>query len=133
VRKILGITASTTYTKHYYIGTERIASALGTMKNLGLLCEVVWPGDQTIITEMGAKTIAAGNALIADFFSFEKDLHLPEPYLYETYICADLDHHPENYDAYWYHPDHLAHVVFIVLSVREPPLSVWAARIILLI
>src|SRR5690606_35388901 len=63
--------------------------------------------DQTIITEMGTKTIAARTALIADYFSFEKDLHLPEPYLYETYICGDLDHHPENYDAYWYHPDHL--------------------------
>ena len=101
-------TSITKYTKYYYIGTERIASALGTMNNLGLLCENNWPGDQMIVDEMAEKTVEAGDALVGDYLSFEKDLQLPEPYLYENYLpCESLFHEPANYDAYWYHPDHL--------------------------
>src|SRR5690606_35620113 len=46
--EVLERTSITKYTKHYYIGTERISSAIGTMKNLGLLCENNWPGNNDL-------------------------------------------------------------------------------------
>jgi len=45
----------TTYTKHYYIGSERINSKLGTVNNLGLLCEEMRPSTD-LINEMNSRT-----------------------------------------------------------------------------
>src|SRR5690554_2221216 len=51
----------TTYTKHYYIGSERINSKLGTVNNLGLLCEEM--GSYDLINDMNSRTQQANQQL----------------------------------------------------------------------
>lgn len=105
----------TKYTKHYYIGSERVASALGTVNDLGLLCEQSDFPDATIIERMNDKVDEAGTNLTEDYATFEKNLVLQEPFHYGTgmQLICDGNHDPELYAAYWYHPDHLGSSSYI--------------------
>src|SRR5690625_6525548 len=110
----------TTYTKHYYIGSERINSKLGTVNNLGVLCEET--GSYDLISEMNTRTVNAGNQLKNLYNYLDKDLDIDAPYLYSTshsLVCGFKSHNPKMYDAYWYHPDHLGSSSFITNTTGE--------------
>ncbi|MBA3985246.1 MAG: hypothetical protein H0X63_01390, partial [Flavobacteriales bacterium] len=94
------------YTKHYYIGTERINSALGTYKNLGILCNTMGVSPQQIAL-MDQKVMDASEALIENYQKFDKITEIGPAFLYrdKTFECRPA-HDPKLYDSYWYHPDH---------------------------
>src|SRR5690625_1810500 len=118
----------TTYTKHYYtstplstsIGSERINSKLGTVKDLGVLCEQI--GGNDLIDEMNRRAMDAGERLEDLHTDLDKDLRLNSPYPYSPehqFVCDFKSHNPELYDAYWYHPDHLGSSSFITYTTGE--------------
>src|SRR5690625_2626431 len=118
----------TTYTKHYYtstplstsIGSERINSKLGTVKDLGDLCEQI--GGNDLIDEMNRRAMDAGERLEDLHTDLDKDLRLNSPYPYSPehqFVCDFKSHNPELYDAYWYHPDHLGSSSFITNTTGE--------------
>ena len=107
------------YTKHYYastslstgIGSERIASFLGTKQDVGLYCD----SETTLIPPMDAKVLEAGDALEDVFAHFDKTFDLDTPYLYGSnsrIICAPAQI-TQGFGAYWYHPDHLGSSSYI--------------------
>ncbi|SDX31441.1 RHS repeat domain-containing protein [Aequorivita viscosa] len=100
------------YTKHYYastplstgIGTERIASVIGSKRGLGAYCFSDNPS--VSLEAMEIKVDAAGTAVQEAFAHFEKTITLPRPFLFSSgrYNCSGV-HVPEDYTAFWYHPD----------------------------
>src|SRR5690554_2671645 len=111
----------TTYTKHYYIGSERINSKLGTVNNLGLLCEEMRPSTD-LINEMNDRANGANKWLEKLYHYLNKELEIATPYLYSTghsLVCGFKSHNPKLYDAYWYHPDHLGSSSFITNTTGE--------------
>src|SRR5690554_1656885 len=111
----------TTYTKHYYIGSERINSKLGTVNNLGLLCEEMRPSTD-LINEMNDRANGANKWLEKLYHYLDKELEIATPYLYNrnhTLVCDFKSHNPKLYDAYWYHPDHLGSSSYITNTTGE--------------
>src|SRR5690554_516080 len=111
----------TTYTKHYYIGSERINSKLGTVNYLGVLCEEMEPSTD-LINEMNSRTQGANQQLNKLYQDLDKELEIDSPYLYSTrhsLVCSFKSHNPMLYDAYWYHPDHLGSSSFITNTTGE--------------
>src|SRR5690554_6847879 len=107
------------YTKHYYastslstgIGSERIASFLGTKQSVGLYCD----SETTLIPPMDAKMLEAGDALGDVFAHFDKTFDLDTPHLYgsgTSVICGPTQI-TQGFGAYWYHPDHLGSSSYI--------------------
>src|SRR5699024_7830245 len=73
----------TRYTKHYFIGSERLNSTIGSQKNLGVLCEPIYGTiSREIVTEMNNKVENAGQALKSDYTTFDKIVDLDDPYFY---------------------------------------------------
>ncbi|MDT0294909.1 toxin TcdB middle/N-terminal domain-containing protein [Mesonia ostreae] len=102
----------TKYTKHYYIGSERISSALGTLPSLGILCQANSPG-QALIEEVNLKLQQAEVAIGKDFISFDKQENLPPTLPTQIARACGKAHDDSKYDAYWYHPDHLGSSSYI--------------------
>src|SRR5690554_1032389 len=110
----------TTYTKHYYLGSERINSKLGTVKDLGVLCEQM--GGNDLIEEMNRRVEEADERLEDLHTDLDKDIRLNSPYLYSRehqFVCDFKSHNPKMYDAYWYHSDHLGSSSFITNTTGE--------------
>src|SRR5690554_1842629 len=108
------------YTKHYYastslstgIGSERIASFLGTKQDVGLYCD---QESGLLIAPLDAKVLEAGQALEDVFAHFDKTIDLDTPYLYgngANFACSTTQL-TEAFGAYWYHPDHLGSSSYI--------------------
>src|SRR5690554_1229776 len=108
------------YTKHYYastslstgIGSERIASFLGTKQSVGLYCD---QESGLLIAPLDAKVLEAGQALEDVFAHFDKTIDLDTPYLYgngANFACSTTQL-TEAFGAYWYHPDHLGSSSYI--------------------
>src|SRR5690554_7062599 len=113
------------YTKHYYastslstgIGSERIASFLGTKQDVGLYCD----SETTLIPPMDAKMLEAGDALGDVFAHFDKTFDLDTPHLYgsgTSVICGPTQI-TQGFGAYWYHPDHLGSSSYITNLAGE--------------
>jgi len=99
------------YTKHYYIGSERIASYLGTRQSVGMYCDQ----ETTLIAPLDAKVLEAGQVLEDVFAHFDKTIDLDMPYLYgnsRNFVCGPTQL-TEAFGAYWYHPDHLGSSSYI--------------------
>ncbi|WP_200791527.1 hypothetical protein [Aequorivita viscosa] len=100
------------YTKHYYastplstgIGTERIASVIGSKRGLGAHCPLDEPS--VSLEAMEIKVDAAGIAVQEAFAHFQKTITLPQPFLFSSgrYNCSSVQV-PEDYAVFWYHPD----------------------------
>tara|TARA_R110000850_G_C9994955_1_gene467523 strand:- start:1125 stop:11606 length:10482 start_codon:yes stop_codon:yes gene_type:complete len=104
----------TKYTKHYYIGSERIHSALGTVNNLGLLCEDM-EVSTAVVQLVDQKVIDASDAIVADHLKFDKEIFISPQVLYgttEAFTCS-FQHNDKVFAAYWYHPDHLGSSSYI--------------------
>src|SRR5699024_3937351 len=117
--RALGRAKVSTYTKHYYIGDQRVASVLGTTENLGALCGDIFANINDLNTQammqlMDNKTEAARQALDQHSAAFDQVLPLPQPLLYNgTMPSCKRYHTPDNYRAYWFHPDHLGSSSYI--------------------
>ncbi|WP_121667978.1 SpvB/TcaC N-terminal domain-containing protein [Mesonia aquimarina] len=102
------------YTKHYYNGSQRIASRLGTMKEeLGL-----YPRDlldnNSIMPELNENPIrglsnqrvnGAGNIIQNLYSEFNIDIPIPSP-IVEGYI-RKFEHDPALLGTFYFHSDHL--------------------------
>ncbi len=106
------------YTKHYYIGTERIASVIGSKRGLGAYCFSDNPS--VSLEAMEIKVDAAGTAVQEAFAHFEKTITLPQPFLFSSgrYNCSSVQV-PEDYAVFWYHPDHLGSSSYITNLAGE--------------
>ncbi|MGO3708257.1 MAG: SpvB/TcaC N-terminal domain-containing protein [Mesonia hippocampi] len=102
----------TTYTKHYYMGSQRISSAIGEYKSLGLLCEQNFWADWETILEVNTKVQNAQQAINKTYNFFNKETNIPLPFLYQNYLRCNPSNF-RNADAYWYHPDHLGSSTYI--------------------
>ena len=111
----------TKYTKHYYIGSERVASALGHTKHVGMLCEQSGFPEPDIITRMNEKVNFASEILETTYAAFDKDITLPQPFYYETrmILACDVSPIPDAYAPFWYHPDHLGSSSYITNLAGE--------------
>ncbi len=107
------------YTKHYYIGSERISSTLGTMKDLGLADAKDVDYFPDIRTTANHVVINATDALSATYTQLEQSISLPSPQIEGE--LNRYEHDAQMYDAYWYHSDHLGSSSYI--SNREGNVS----------
>jgi RHS repeat-associated protein len=99
------------HTKHYYIGLQRVSSALGTTYQLGLfpLMANNFFSNPSVMEDFrdvaNAKVHTATDALSATYSAMNQSVALPNPA-----VEGGVDTLPfENnlYDAYFYHSDHL--------------------------
>src|SRR5699024_2723702 len=114
----------TTYTKHYYVGAERIASVLGTTSHLGMLCPLLFSSEginpnapliSNAIQAMDGKTQTAAESIEGDYQAFGKTPNLEEPFLYEGKMprCGQMTHDASLYRPFYFHPDHLGSSSYI--------------------
>src|SRR5699024_10060048 len=90
-------------------------------KDLGIMCEQLGLY-QDLIDEMNRRVEEAGEQMNVLYSNLNKDLRLPTPHYYDddfNLICFEPSHHPELYDAYWYHPDHLGSSSYITNTSGE--------------
>jgi hypothetical protein len=79
------------------IGSERVASALGTVNDLGLLCEQSGIPEPEVIDRMNQKIMYAEEYLRIIYDAFEKDLVLGQPLFYGREVEFICGIHPINY------------------------------------
>lgn len=93
------------YTKHYYIGSERVSSTLGTVRDLGLFLEPLI-GMFPNIRPLADETVQEANTgLTNTYTAMEQGLNLNAPVIEGT--IKEFKHKPDTYDVYWHHSDHL--------------------------
>ncbi len=101
----------TSYTKHYYIGSQRVSSALGTTFRLGFFPNQAnnFFADLTAMEDFrdvaNAKVHTATAALSATYSAMNQSIALPNPAV--EGVSMTFLFYPELYDAYFYHSDHL--------------------------
>ena len=103
---------NSTYTKHYFIGTERINSTLGTTKTLGLYPSRIGAIFPNLRNHANISVQKANTGLTNTY----EDLGLyinPNPPVIEDNMVDDFIHNVKKFDAYWYHSDHLGSSSYI--------------------
>src|SRR5690606_30116020 len=99
------------YTKHYYIGSERVSSTLGTVRDLGLFLEPLI-GMFPNIRPLADETVQEANTgLTNTYTAMEQGINLNAPVIEGT--IKEFKHKPDMYDVYWYHSDHLGSSSYI--------------------
>jgi RHS repeat-associated protein len=99
------------YTKHYYIGSERINSTLGTTKDLGLYPPKI-EGMFTVIRNLANTAVQEANTGLTETYTdLEQTINLNAPVIEGNIIR--FEHDAKKYDAYWYHSDHLGSSSYI--------------------
>ncbi|TYC18042.1 hypothetical protein ES677_01300 [Bizionia gelidisalsuginis] len=103
------------YTKHYYVGSQRISSTLGTMKDLGLYPIMRSSWFQSIRDSANASVLSAYSGLYDSYTQLEQggNFNTPNSGGQEGDLAKPYVHIPEKYDAYWYHSDHLGSSSYI--------------------
>ena len=108
------------YTKHYYVGAERISSVTGIRSDMGLFFNGVYLHDffpSSIRTMSNDIVIEAGDALEEVYSTFDMEYTVPEPETEGTILIPGHTHyiHSDN-DMYFFHPDHLGSSSYITNS-----------------
>ncbi|GAA0749728.1 SpvB/TcaC N-terminal domain-containing protein [Gaetbulibacter jejuensis] len=104
------------YTKHYYIGAERIQSTLGTVRDLGLYPPKIEDMFEGIRTKADTIVQVANTGLSATYTALNQSISLGTcPYVgdYGEGNLQRYAHDADSYDAYWYHRDHLGSSSYI--------------------
>jgi len=99
------------YTKHYYSGSSRIASRLGSMVNLGLFptkATNIFPGIRDLANQ---QVIVASNGLRMTYLSLGQEVAVPFPVVEDD--LEDFLHPLDDPDSYWFHKDHLGSSSYI--------------------
>ncbi|MEM9547809.1 MAG: SpvB/TcaC N-terminal domain-containing protein [Bacteroidota bacterium] len=101
----------TSYTKHYYIGSNKITSTLGSISDLGLFptkATGMFPGIRAMADQ---QVITASDGLRSTYLQLGQNVTVPFPVAegnIEFYV-----HDQERADSYWYHKDHLGSSSYI--------------------
>ena len=105
----------TYYTKHYYIGAERVASTIGTKKELGLFPENVLSSsiEASIRPQANQSVIDAGTDLVNTYTALGQTLTLTAPVIEGVDDNYQRGHDDELFDTYFYHSDHLGSSSYI--------------------
>ena len=101
------------YTKHYYIGAERINSTIGTQNGLGLYpnkADNVWQQTATIRPMANDATETAHIGLQNTYAWLEQPFALPAPVIEGN---RRHTHYEDRFDTYYYHSDHLGSSSYI--------------------
>ncbi len=99
------------YTKHYYMGSERVHSTLGTATNLGLFpssMDNVFPSIRTLAN---ASVQEATTGVLTTYMALNQNVSLPTPIIEGE--LTRYAHDKTKYNAYWYHSDHLGSSSYI--------------------
>jgi RHS repeat-associated protein len=102
-----------THTKHYYIGSQRVSSALGTTFRLGFFPNQAnnFFSDLTAMEDFrdvaNAKVHTATAALSATYSAMNQSIALLNPAVEGSLDLNTLPFENNLYDAYFYHSDHL--------------------------
>jgi hypothetical protein len=109
-----------TYTKHYYIGAERVSAKTGTMADLGLFPNGFINQTNTGLTEIDTAVIKGASRLaITDAEVILKKVYttfLQTPPVLSWKREGDLNntnHNGQNLNIYYFHPDHLGSSSYI--------------------
>ncbi len=111
------------YTKHYYIGSERVSTKTGTMRvlpklSMGMFPEYTLDGtvQPAVVTDIrdksNAKVTAAGSFISMVFTSFAQTPPALNPII-ESTITATHKHDQDKLNIYYFHPDHLGSSSYI--------------------
>jgi len=108
------------YTKHYYMGTERISAKTGTFRDLGLYPDKMvldkFPGiNPTIIRNLSNQSVNDAETIVSYVYGqFDQTANIPEFNSFEEDELTDRStHDPKLYDAFYFHPDHLGSSSYI--------------------
>ncbi len=106
------------YTKHYYIGTERISSVTDTKSNLGHFIENLSYNDffpvSTLRAMSNAQVEAAGEALEETYDHFGLEYSVPAPVVEGSKPTPGYtDFNNASIGRYFFHPDHLGSSSYI--------------------
>jgi RHS repeat-associated protein len=106
------------YTKHYYIGTERISSATDTRSNVGYFIENTNYNNffdvSTLRAMSNAIVEAAGDALEEAYGSFGLEYTVPAPVVEDDKPhTGETDFFAPQVGWYFFHPDHLGSSSYI--------------------
>ena len=106
-----------TYTKHYYIGSERVSAKTGTMDKLGYY-PLHWVTSEMPFLNIAVQDSSAGRFAKATeiVMTIHGLLNVSQPTLsYEdNYIdLYDDTHDPKKMDVFYFHPDHLGSSSYI--------------------
>ena len=106
------------YTKHYYIGTERISSVTDTKSNLGHFIENLSYNDffpvSTLRAMSNAQVEAAGEALEETYDHFGLQYTVPAPVVEGSKPTPGYtDFNNASIGRYFFHPDHLGSSSYI--------------------
>ncbi len=99
------------YTKHYYMGSERVHSTLGTATNLGLFpssMDNVFPSIRTLAN---ASVQESTSGVLTTYMALNQNVSLPTPIIEGE--LTRYAHDKTKYNAYWYHSDHLGSSSYI--------------------
>ncbi|WP_370031897.1 SpvB/TcaC N-terminal domain-containing protein [Flavobacterium sp. 28YEA47A] len=106
-----------TYTKHYYVGNERISAKTGTCKEMGVYPGNFLPAAQLNISDSQiralstAKVDSAGIALTGIYTKF--GLSNPDLVPVIEGEITKFYHDPNDLNTYYFHPDHLGSSSYI--------------------
>ena len=101
------------YTKHYYIGAERVHSTLGTMRDLGLFPKTADWHNEGVIRHMADESVLeADTGLTHAYTLLEQNNTVNSSGQREGNIQGYI-HDATLFDAYWYHSDHLGSSSYI--------------------
>lgn len=106
------------YTKHYYMGSERISAKTGTFKDLGLypqkLVTEKFSGiNHTTIRNASTQSVQDAQAIVGNVYG---QFNQPLPgfsSITEGVLDSRSTHDPKLYDAFYFHPDHLGSSSYI--------------------
>ncbi len=100
-----------TYTKHFYIGSQRVASVKGGSNGVGrYLSNSSLETASSYFGILQEKRQTATQALAADYAAFNKTLTLPQPFALSPITSSS---YRQQRHTYWFHPDHLGSSSYI--------------------
>ncbi|MFL9836662.1 RHS repeat-associated core domain-containing protein [Flavobacterium sp. ST-75] len=108
------------YTKHYYMGTERMSAKTGTFRDLGLYPDKMvldkFPGiNPSIIRNLSNQSVDDAETIVSYVYGqFDQTANIPQFNSFTEGILDDRStHDPKLYDAFYFHPDQLGSSSYI--------------------
>ena len=111
-------TSNLVYTKHYYIGSERISAKIGTSINLGLypqqLAETAMPQiSHPVVRDPSDQSVLDAGEIVADVYA---KFNQPAPAINSTYegnLNTITHENLGKINYFYFHPDHLGSSSYI--------------------
>jgi RHS repeat-associated protein len=107
-----------TYTKHYYIGSERISAKTGTSPQMGLYPSKILEGmlpqlNVTTIRNASTASVTEAKALVTKVYNaFTQQPPVMNATVEDTW-ASSFSHESQRLNLYYFHPDHLGSSSYI--------------------